>query len=154
MLEMIFNNIVLRFIFVVFALYQTINLLSILIKNRYHKRIADIEEIKKHYSVIGKKVSFLIILLFIISIFYYILGFVFISESIFMPLPQLLNINVLGVVVLIKLLNSMIANFCIENIVDYTFQFFIFETIENLICFFYSLFIASMIFYQTISLFL
>lgn len=154
MLEVIFTNVVLRFMFVAFAIYQTINLLTALIKNRYYKRTKDIEEIKKYHLEGNKKVSFLIISFLIISVFYYFLGFVFISKSIFMPLPQILNINVIGVVVLIKLINSMIANFCIENIIDYSFQFFIFEVIENVICFFYSLFITAMIFYQTTSLFL
>ena len=150
MLEIIWGNLILRSLFVVLAVINVVIDIKVLFKSKYEEYEKESVKAYNYFNKTGKNPILSIILLLLVSMFYYFVGFSFIAYAPFMPLPQLLGFNVIGVIFLSKILNLMMNHFCIEGIMQYTKQVFFNDMLTHFIGFASSLMMAILIGYQTV----
>ena len=150
MLELIWGNLILRSLFVILAVINVVIDIKVLFKSKYENYEQESIKAYNYFNKTGKSPIVSIFLLLISSIFYFFVGFNFIAYAPFMPLPQVLSLNIFGVIIFSKILILMMNHFCIEGIMQYSKQVFFNDMLTHFIGFACSLLMAVLIAYQTI----
>lgn len=146
--------IVVRFLFVVLAILNVIFDVKVLFKSKYQNYLDEATKAREYFLVKGKSPVLTIVFMLMLSLSYYFIGFWFIAKSSVAAMPQLLGFNVIGVIILAKVVNLMMNHFCIEGIMKYGRDIFINDMLNLFIGLAVSLWFIIMISYQNIMMFL
>jgi hypothetical protein len=146
--------IVVRFLFVALAILNLILDIKVLFKSKYEKYLEEAKKARAFFLVSKSNPTVSILLMLLFSLSYYFVGFWFIAKSSVVAMPQLLGFNVIGVIILAKVINLMLNHFCIEGIMKYGRDVFINDMLNVFIGLAVSLWFIIMISYQNIMMFL
>lgn len=150
---MIFDIVALRLAFVALAILNVIIDIKAIKKMNFEDSLKESAKVRSLYLKSGKSVLPYVAVVSMVSVFYYIIGFSFVSLYSFMPIP-LMNYKVIGFVLLSKILNLMMNHFCVEGIMNYDKSVFHNDLITRFVSMICSLLIGGLIIYQTVMKFL